>query len=38
MMHEKGNGGMKYLDLSDLLSGIYLITIDGKSAKRLIKN
>ena len=37
MIHEQGNGGMKYLDISDLTDGIYLITLDGKSPKRLIK-
>ncbi len=37
MIHEKGNGGMKYLDVSDLTPGIYLITLDGKNPKRLIK-
>ena len=37
-IHEKGNGGMKYLDISDLEPNIYFIRIDDKKAMRLIKN
>lgn len=37
-IQEKGNGGMKYLDISDLEPNIYFIKIDDKQAMRLIKH